>query len=39
MRVIILHLYTKFKVSALLGLVTLTFDRVNLKVVCELHVR
>jgi len=51
MRVVVLHPYTKFEVgrschsefarcvSALMGLVTLTFDRLILKLVCESHLR
>ena len=50
MRVVVLHPYTKFEVhchsedmahdvSALIGLVTLTFDRLTLKLVCELRLR
>jgi len=44
MRVVILHPYTKFEVRrpcvlALMGLVTLIFDLLTLKLVCELHLR
>ena len=48
MRVVVLHLYTKFEVrspwhsediahdvSAITGLVTLTFDLLTLKLICE----